>query len=140
MGKRWNRARGVSAWESAPEDLQALALQVLDDALLTLSRGPLTPFVVVETAEGARLHQLEDLPSGRAWLSDLPPAVHRAVVARPGELQRHGETVPTVLVEAYERGMRATATIAQRYEARPAAEPRLIGEVYDAGDAPALLT
>jgi hypothetical protein len=120
--------------------LRSLALQVLEDALVTRSRGALVPFVVTETAGSATLHRV---PAGeeaaRAWLAQLPAEVERAVLAYPGELERGGERFHVVWVEAHERGTRAAARIGQRYAPNGDREPQLLGELFDAGDVAPLL-
>jgi len=144
MAGRWRRAslsiRGVSAWDAADEDLRALAEQVLEDALLTLSRGPLQTFAVVEAGDVAQLHPIPPGPEeARAWLRTMPAGVERAVLAHAGEVEVHGEVFDVVWVDAHARGARASARLGQRYRYIAGHEPERIGTVFDAGDAPALL-
>ena len=140
MRGRWSRARGVSTWDRMAEVLRSLALQVLEDALVSRSRGALVPFVVTEAGGAATLHRFPaGEESARAWLGQQPAEVERAVLAYPGELVRSGLRYDVVWVEAHERGERASARIGQRYAPDGDREPTLLGELFDAGDVAPLL-
>lgn len=139
MKGRWAaRARGVSTWERADEALTSLALQVLEDALVSRTRGAVVPFAVVEAAGSASLHRFDaGLDAARQWLVDVD--ADRAVLAYEDVLLLRGESFFVVYAEAHERGSRAAARIGQRYLPNGEQEPKLLGELFDAGDVAPLL-
>lgn len=108
--------------------------------MLSLSRGPLVTFAVVEAGEVAQLHPIAPGPdAARGWLRSMPDGVERAVLAYADSVAVHGQVFDVVYVEAHAAGARASARIGQRYRYRPGQEPELVGAVFDAGDATALL-
>lgn len=135
MKGRW---RSVSTWERADEALRSLTLQVLEDALVSRTRGSVVPFAVVEVGEAATLHRFEAGPvAAREWLAQVH--ADRAVLAYEDVLSLRGESYFVVYVEAHERGARASARIGQRYLPQGDREPTLQGELFDAGDVAPLL-
>lgn len=128
----------MSTWERASQELTSLALQVLEDALVSRTRGAVVPFVVVEAGGSASLHRFEaGIDEARLWLAQVD--ADRAVLAYEDLLVLRGERFFVVYVEAHERGARAAARIGQRYLPQGDQEPRLQGEMFDAGDVAPLL-
>lgn len=137
----------MTAWTDSSEQLQALAWQALDHAISSLDGGgPLVPFALVAGDKGVQVARFaadsleEGVEGGRAVLASLSPEDgHMAALAYDGYLTRDGVRSDAVFVEAQQRGMVASASIAQRYRPSGGA-PELLGNPADAGDVAPLLS
>lgn len=137
----------MTAWTDSSEQLQDLAWQALDHAVNSLDGGgPLIPFALVASDKGVHLARFaaesleEGLQGGRGLLASLSPEEgHMVALAYDGYLTREGVRSDAVFVEAQQRGMTASASIAQRYVPSDDA-PELLGNPADAGDVAPLLS
>jgi hypothetical protein len=128
------------------DPLLDLVYQVLDHAVESLkgTDGPLTPFAVIETADGkrtlTRFVETEDpevaMREVRSLVEEVIDCVKYAVVS-DGNLTEDGRQSPAVMVEAGEEGGPHGFAFVQRFAstedcryARPVHNPALVDQPY----------
>jgi hypothetical protein len=132
----------------ASEQLLELAFLALDHGAESLedTKGPLSPFILVENTEGEReLRRFvgstldEAQQQARARLRELADG-DRVALAYDGYVNIDGTRTDAVIVEAQERSREDSVVFAQRYRrARFSKRPELVGNAAFLGDGEALL-